>query len=192
MKKFLFFTVCLLMSTVVFGQKSIDKLWKKTEKNVECSFLLLNPTDDNSEYLIIEKNSHCLIDLTSKKYRSLGRELTHQGISYDPQNDTLLFIFHYQLLSLNSVSFYSKSEHKRYYYNEEGQKLTEISHDDFDEDDIYTEKIEKSIFNGNMQKVYKLICEKGIIMDAIGNSALRIIIKSGKIVYPSILLMYET
>lgn len=190
MKRLLLFTLCMMIGSTARGQETINRLWKKAQKNMECVSMFL--TDANSVFLTIENNSHNNIDFTSEYYRSLGRALTHQSITYNPKNDTLLFIFHYPLFSQIGVTFYSKSTHKKYYYVEDEQELVDMPEELMEEMDIVTEKTQKALYQGDMEKFYKLIIENSNITGASGNIALKIVINNGKIQYPTKSWFYQS
>lgn len=61
-----------------------------------------------------------------------------------------------------------------------------------EEMDIVTKKTQKALYQGDMEKFYKLIIENSNITGASGNIALKIVINNGKIQYPTKSWFYQS
>ena len=190
MKKIFFILIgCVIFPSV--SAQSLYDLWRKAGKEMVKYSIYYSGTYDfqpGSEFPELKCDEHkgrWSPPLKHRKeYRHVSEEITRLGFDYDRQNDTLLFVF-YHLYRWPSWFFvYTSNQQHAYIINARTKEAEKIDKRNRPWD-IKTTYINNCLYYGQTEKLKNYIQAKGYPMEPRLGFAWRIIIKDGKIIYPS-------
>lgn len=218
MKHLLLTLLGICFSQTIFSQ-SLYRLWVKAGKDqirneiryandikVEIDTVIIKyttekervnkwtpPLSSNKKYRRLAKKQTPYIKfkiLKSNKYRRLAKKLTPY-IEYNPQNDTLLFVFYHRYRWPSWIFVYTKDQQKAFLVTAKDKSLEEISKPDRPWNDE-TMFINEALFQGRIDQVLEYLTYRGYVMwDARSLFAWRIIFHDGKIIYPTYYWRFE-
>lgn len=194
MRKILFIWVCFIPIVHSVSAQSLYNLWRKAGKEmVKYSIYYSGPYDFqlDSELPKLKYDKHkgrWTPPLKHRKeYRHISEEITRLGFDYNHQNDTLLFVF-YHLYEWPSLFYVYSSQQKNGYKvnSRTNDVIKKISPDnprtDQTEGLMY---VNECLYEGNIKKLVNYFRVQGYAMGGPKGFAWRIIIRNGKIIYPS-------
>lgn len=181
MKKIVF---ALIFSHFTFFLSAQSLCGLKIEKGKEVNYYYLN--FQGIDTLIVYKTMHKWpvpdeVDFDAH-FKNISEGISDEDFEYDHQNDTILFV-----ADFNRLRFYTKNHCFKFYYdtlisNEVREADYELSR--------ATKECDFAIYNGDMDKVKKLIESQGYVFTLGAGCAIRLIIKDGMIQYPIDLWRY--
>ena len=193
MKKIFFILIgCVIFPSV--SAQSLYDLWRKAGKEMVKYSIYYSGTYDfqpGSEFPELKCDEHkgrWSPPLKHRKeYRHVSEEITRLGFDYNHQNDTLLFVF-YHLYKWPSLFYVYSSQQKNGYKvnSRTNDVIKKISPDnprtDQTEGLMY---VNECLYEGNIKKLVNYFSVQGYAMGGPKGFAWRIIIRNGKIIYPS-------
>lgn len=196
MKHILLTLLGICFSQTIFSQ-SLYRLWVKAGKDqIRNEIRYANDIKVEIDTVIIkyttekERVNKWTPPLNSNKYRRLAKKLTPY-IEYNPQNDTLLFVFYQRYRWPSWIFIYTKDRQKAFLVTAKDKSLEEISKPDRPWNDE-TMFINEALFQGRIDQVLEYLTYRGYVMwDARSLFAWRIIFHDGKIIYPTYYWRFE-
>lgn len=144
---------------------------------------------DRRDYLEVREwkvNPQAFNAHNEKDYKYLGEQLERKGYTYDLKSDTLVFLFYRSYPNIIAISAFSNSKRMRYHATH--PEITAISDRYYYDEERMADSI---VFHGNLDALKDMVADNGIIVDGALCNAFRIVIKDGKIQYPTTMWAYS-
>ena len=184
MKKVIASVILLASLQTAFCQQPLYELWREAAKNMDGKQLTYM-SGDRRDYLWVREwkvNPQAFNAHNENEYMFIGKELERKGYKYDPQNDTLVFMFCYNYPYINFISAFSKDSKYRGFLSRPNLNLSAADEKYYN---VERHEVDSLVFHGNLYALMDLVAERGIVFDGGLCNAFRIVIKDGKIQYPT-------
>lgn len=182
MKKVIVALILAFFFQTAFCQQPLYELWREAAKNMDGKQLTYM-SGDRGDYLWVREwkvNPRAFNAHNENEYMFIGEELARKGYEYDPKNDTLVFLFYRHYPTVQFISAFSKSTKMRYHVSY--PEIIKASDNHYYGEEKTADSI---VYQGNLTAFMDLVANRGVVLGEGLCSAYRIVIKDGKIQYPT-------